>query len=47
MLNYIPVVPEVVHQYFLAKSFGVKRLVDVGNGEVQEDANDLFGNAMG
>lgn len=47
VLNCISVVPEVVHQYFPPESFGVKSLVDVGNGEVQGDVDDLFESTMG
>lgn len=42
VLNCISVIPEVVHQYFPAESFGIKSLVDVGNGEVQEAVDDAF-----
>lgn len=47
VLSCISVVPEVVHQYFPPESFGVKSLVDIGNGEVQGDVDDLFESTMG
>lgn len=33
-LKCILVAPEVMHQYFPTENYGVKSLVDIGNGEV-------------
>ncbi|RAL07344.1 uncharacterized protein BO97DRAFT_446936 [Aspergillus homomorphus CBS 101889] len=41
------VVPEVVHQYFPAERFGVKSLVDVGNGEAAGEEEAVFEGVMG
>ncbi|OJJ95598.1 glycosyltransferase family 25 protein [Aspergillus aculeatus ATCC 16872] len=51
-LECLSVVPEVVHQYFPAERFGVKSLVDVGNGEVDgpgkgEEEGEDFEAVMG
>lgn len=47
VLNCISVVPEVMHQYFPAESFGVKSLVDVANGEVQGSVDESLESVMG
>ncbi|GFF31854.1 hypothetical protein IFM61606_10749 [Aspergillus udagawae] len=46
-LNCISIVPEVIHQYFPAQSFGVKSLVDIGNGEKPGPDDEKFENVMG
>ncbi|RHZ56294.1 uncharacterized protein CDV56_108114 [Aspergillus thermomutatus] len=46
-LNCISIVPEVIHQYFPAQSFGVKSLVDIGNGEKPGPGDEKFENVMG
>ncbi|PYI27879.1 hypothetical protein BP00DRAFT_459870 [Aspergillus indologenus CBS 114.80] len=46
-LECLSVVPEVVHQYFPAERFGVKSLVDVGNGEVDGPGEEDFEAVMG
>lgn len=47
-LACVSVLPEVMHQYFPAEVFGVKSLVDVGNGVVQtEDEEELYESVMG
>ncbi|KAB8208028.1 hypothetical protein BDV34DRAFT_191000 [Aspergillus parasiticus] len=46
-LKCISVVPEVVHQYFPAQSFGVKSAVDVGNGQEPGPEEAEFEHVMG
>lgn len=47
VLKCISVVPEVVHQYFPAEDFGVKSLVDIGNGEEGSPVDPSFKKVMG
>ncbi|GAB1208256.1 hypothetical protein APSETT445_006997 [Aspergillus pseudonomiae] len=46
-LKCISVVPEVVHQYFPAQSFGVKSAVDIGNGQEPGPEETEFEHVMG
>ena len=46
-LNCISVVPEVIHQYFPAQDYGVKSLVDIGNGQEPGPADEAFESVMG
>lgn len=47
-LACVSVLPEVMHQYFPSEVFGVKSLVDVGNGvEQTEDEEELYEGVMG
>ncbi|OJJ46533.1 hypothetical protein ASPZODRAFT_1970012, partial [Penicilliopsis zonata CBS 506.65] len=46
-LRCISVVPEVVHQYFPAASYGVNSLVDIGNGEAVGPDETEFESVMG
>ncbi|KAE8142818.1 hypothetical protein BDV38DRAFT_234083 [Aspergillus pseudotamarii] len=46
-LKCISVVPEVVHQYFPNQKFGVKSMVDLGNGEQAGPADSEFEHIMG
>jgi hypothetical protein len=46
-LKCISVVPEVVHQYFPNQAFGVKSMVDLGNGEQAGPEDAEFEHVMG
>jgi hypothetical protein len=46
-LKCISVAPEVVHQYFPAENYGVKSLVDIGNGEVPGPEDAAFESTKG
>jgi hypothetical protein len=46
-LRCISVVPEVMHQYFPAEEYGVKSLVDIGNGEVAGPSDAIFESTKG
>lgn len=46
-LDCLSVVPEVMHQYFPAEQFGVKSLVDVGNGQEAGPRDEEFEAVMG
>lgn len=46
-LSCISVVPEVIHQYFPSQAFGVKSLVDIGNGQEPGPMDEAFEKTMG